>query len=751
MSGIGQPEPPGEVETSLRERLRAVQRSLDESQRLSLLGSWEWDLATGQLVWSDQTFRNFGLEPGSIEPTFDEYLKRLHPEDRELVTSTVQGAAMSGQPFDYYHRIIREDGEIRTLHARGSMVDESPASGRMLGTGQDVTEILRLQAEKTALATEAEDVRRNKFLSDATHDLYSTMDYETRLAELAKFIVPKLADWCAVDILQADDSFKRLAVVHSEPDKVRLAKRLDEDYPEDPASPTGRREVLKTGKPVYMAEITTGMIDAGARDEQHAKLIHSLGLRSFVIAPLIARGKKLGTLTVVMAESGRTFTQRDVDTVVEIARRSAVAIDNARLHQELQKKTNQLEELLEETRSWNETLTEQAVEMEVAQESLREAANDLEKANEELREAEARYRFLSDTIPVQVWTATPDGALDYVSQRTAKFFRRSQEEIVGSGWLDVVHPDDQESTIAAWNRSLATGDEYEVEFRLWSPADNAWVWHLGRAVPLRDDDGRIVRWFGSNTNMDALRRMSDEHERLKHEAQAANRAKMEFLAAMSHELRTPLNAINGYADLLLMEISGTLTDDQRNYITRVQRSGKFLLGLINDVLNFAKIDAGVLDVRKVPVDLNVTLDGIHALVEPQINAKQQQYKYESAGCDVTVLGDSEKIEQIVLNLLTNASKFTQESGSIGVGCHIEDMWAIVRVTDSGRGIPAEKLDSIFDPFVQVDRSRNSSSQQGVGLGLAISRELARAMDGDITVASTVGEGSTFTLRLRLAQ
>ncbi|MEO5903865.1 MAG: PAS domain-containing protein [Gemmatimonadaceae bacterium] len=734
-------------DVSPAETLRRTQQSLDETQQLCLLGSWEWDIASGGLAWSAQTFRNFGLEPGDVAPTFEDYLSRLHPDDRELVTSTVQAAVISGQPFDYYHRLIRPDGEVRTVHARGGIVKNSAGgSPRMVGTGQDVTEILKLQSESASLVAEAATNRRMKFLSEGTEGLYATMDYEGRLAELARYVVPTMADWCAVDIAQEDGSFKRLAILHSDPAKVQTALEVERQYPEDPTQPTSRTQVLATGTPAFLPTIPPEMIDESAKDARHAKLLQSLGLRSAITVPLIAREKKLGTLTVVMAESGRNYDELDLALVKELGRRAAVAIDNARLHLEVQKRNDQLQDLLEEQQAMNETLSAQAIEMEVAQESLRDAAHDLEETNRELRNTEARYSFLSDAIPVQVWTSLPDGQLDYVSGRAAEFFGLTPDALVGSGWANVVHPEDLVATAAAWQAALTTGEPYETEFRLRS-AQNEWAWHLGRAMPLRDDDGNIVRWFGSNTNIDVQKKISEERERLKHEAQAANKAKMEFLAAMSHELRTPLNAINGYADLLLMEIPGPLVKEQHDFIARIQRSGKFLLGLINDVLSFAKIDAGALEVRRVEVNIGDVLNGIHTLVEPQIKAKNQVYTYNGSDEGCSVLGDHEKIEQVVLNLLTNASKFTRDGGTIDLLCTSVKGEVLIAVRDSGRGIDKEQLESIFDPFVQVDRKSNESSQQGVGLGLAISRELARAMGGDLTVESTPGVGSTFTFSL----
>lgn len=620
----------------------------------------------------------------------------------------------------------------------------------MLGTGQDVTEILALQAERAVLTAEADTNRRLKFLSEGTDGLYATMDYERRLAELARYVVPTVADWCAVDILQSDGSFKRLEVVHSDPAKVEMALEMEKEYPEDPTQPTSRTQVLATGTPAFIPEISREMIDLAAKDARHAELIHALGLRSAITVPLIARGIRLGTLTTVMAESGRNYDELDLALVKELGRRAAVAIDNARLHQEVNHKNEELQDLLEEQQMMNETLTAQAMEMEMAQESLRETAHELEQSNRELTEAEARYRFLSDAIPVQVWTAHPDGRIDYMSKGAVQFFGRPAETLVQTGWTDLVHADDLARIGGQWLQSVATGQPYEVEIRILS-ADNEYVWHLVRAMPLRDDEGKIIKWFGSNTNIDAQKRISEERERLRHEAQAANHAKMEFLAAMSHELRTPLNAINGYADLLLMEIPGPLAPEQRDFTTRIQRSGKFLLGLINDVLSFAKIDAGALEVKRLEVNIDDVLAAIHMLVEPQIRSKKQSYTFRGSSEGCVVVGDREKIEQVVLNLLANASKFTREGGAIELSCSCNEETVNIVVTDNGRGVDADKLETIFDPFVQVDRKSTESSQQGVGLGLAISRELARAMGGDLTVESTRGVGSTFTFSLPTKQ
>jgi signal transduction histidine kinase len=246
---------------------------------------------------------------------------------------------------------------------------------------------------------------------------------------------------------------------------------------------------------------------------------------------------------------------------------------------------------------------------------------------------------------------------------------------------------------------------------------------------------------------DRERRARGDAEEARREAEQANRAKTEFLATMSHELRTPLNAIAGYVDLLELEIRGPITEQQRADLRRIQRSQQLLLSLINDILNFAKLEAGQVEFDLTTIPVDGLLADIEPLVSPQIDARGLTYSCVIGDGSLHVRADAEKARQILLNLLTNAVKFTDTGGRVAVDCVARGDLVEVRVSDTGRGIPVDKLETIFEPFVQVDRHLTPTGIQGVGLGLAISRDLARAMGGDITVSSQVVEGSTFTLTL----
>jgi signal transduction histidine kinase len=233
--------------------------------------------------------------------------------------------------------------------------------------------------------------------------------------------------------------------------------------------------------------------------------------------------------------------------------------------------------------------------------------------------------------------------------------------------------------------------------------------------------------------------------RARESAEAANRTKSSFLATMSHELRTPLNAIAGYVDLLAVEVAGELTTKQKDFLARINHAQQHLLGLIDNILNFAKLEAGRIEVRTRSLDVETAVSEAESMMQADLRAGRVDYSRQG-GPPCRVRADPDKLRQILLNLMGNAVKFTEPGGRVSVRWNGDGGMVRIHLVDTGVGVPPEKLEEIFEPFIQGDAELTRTSH-GTGLGLAISRQLARAMDGEVTVISAPGRGSTFTLAL----
>ena len=253
-----------------------------------------------------------------------------------------------------------------------------------------------------------------------------------------------------------------------------------------------------------------------------------------------------------------------------------------------------------------------------------------------------------------------------------------------------------------------------------------------------------ARQYEARQHLEARELARAEAERARAEAEAANQAKVYFLAAMSHELRTPLNAILGYAQLLEMGLRGPVTPAQLEALRHITANQRHLQGVVEDILTFSRVERGdlPLDIAEVPLD--EALATVHIAVEPQLRQNQIQYEYHPCPEPLAARADRARLQQVLINFLSNAAKFTPAGGTVRLECTRVGDTAHIRVHDTGRGIAAAQLDRIFEPFVQISEGYTRTAS-GSGLGLAISRDLARRMGGDILVTSVPGAGSTFTL------
>ncbi|HEX6747258.1 MAG TPA: ATP-binding protein [Longimicrobium sp.] len=451
---------------------------------------------------------------------------------------------------------------------------------------------------------------RFSFLAEVSRCLADSLDYETTLTTVAGMSLPYLDAWCIVDVLTPEGELRRLAVLHPDAAKQEIARELHLRYPPRAGDLIGAPRVIRTGRPEMVFDVPDAALVALAHDDHHRALLRALGIRSYVIVPMVARGRVLGAMTFVTAETQRRFGDIDVVMAEDLARRAAMAVDNAHLHA-------------------------QAIE---ARDAAETAAADAEAALEEALQAEEQLREARDV------------------------------------------------------------------------------------------------------------------------AEEALKARDVFVATMTHEVQTPLNAIIGYLQLLEMDISGTLGEMQRSYVTRAQESSRHLLRLVGDVLDFSRTEAAGMVVARDEVRAAETARSALSLVRPQAAGRLLTLVDLTADAgDLRYLGDEYRVRQILVNLLSNAIKFTPPGGRVTLECRAEGgedggAWLCFRVSDTGAGVSPEDAERIFQPFVQGEAGL-TRPHGGTGLGLPISRRLARMMGGEVTVeghGAEGGGGAVFTLRLPAA-
>ena len=387
------------------------------------------------------------------------------------------------------------------------------------------------------------------------------------------------------------------------------------------------------------------------------------------------------------------------------------------------------------------------------------------EAEEAIRESEERFRLILEGVrDYAIFMLDPRGRVATWNAGAERLNGYRAKEINGVHFSKFYPPDDVAAKKPEHELEVAveTGKYEDEGWRV--RKDGTTYWSNVLITPLRDRTGELVGFVQVMRDLTerraAERRASDAAAKAAAEAEArrradeararadeANSAKSQFLAAMSHELRTPLNAIGGYADLLAMGLAGPVTPQQLEHLGRIKRSQAHLLGIINDILNFSRVEAGHVKYELGPIEIHDVVHSVMLMIAPQAQTKGLRLTDSACDTGLVAWADRAKVDQIVLNLVSNAVKFTQGGGTISLECQqFGNSRVAITVRDTGRGIPADQMESIFEPFVQVGRSL-TDTREGAGLGLAISRDLARAMRGDIIAKSTIDVGSEFKLIL----
>ncbi|MBN3875124.1 MAG: response regulator [Nostoc sp. JL23] len=427
-------------------------------------------------------------------------------------------------------------------------------------------------------------------------------------------------------------------------------------------------------------------------------------------------------------------------------------------NQELQTQITERLSVEEELRKYQNHLEEMVAvrtnEITKTNEQLQQEILERQRILEILRQSEERYRYLAEAIPQLVWTTKPNGECDFFNQNWCEYTGLTLEESLGSGWLAALHPDDVQRADKVWSDAVKNNTIYNNEYRFKRATDGSYRWQLARGLPLKDEQGFVVKWFGTCTDIHEQKQILEERAHLleleqvaRAKAETANRIKDEFLAVLSHELRTPLNAILGWSKLLqTRRLDQTKTSEA---LATIERNATLQVQLIEDLLDISRILQGKLTLNITKINLKSTI--LSALQTMQLAAETKLIEVNTVfepGVG-QIMGDSTRLQQVVWNLLSNAIKFTPRGGKVEVRLQETDGYAQIILSDTGKGISADFLPFVFDYFRQAD-STSTRKFGGLGLGLAIVRNIIE-MHGGIVKADSHGEGkgAIFTISLPL--
>ena len=397
------------------------------------------------------------------------------------------------------------------------------------------------------------------------------------------------------------------------------------------------------------------------------------------------------------------------------------------------------------------------------------------RASEEtLRQIERSLRFIMDSMPQKIFTARPNGDIDYFNPQWTEFTGMSFEQMQDSGWTRFVHPDDLAEKTQHWRHAFETGEPFQSEHRF-RRADGEYRWHFSRAVPMRDEAGRITMWVGSNTDVHDIKLVEAVLQEQAAELSDLHRRKDEFLAMLSHELRSPLAPISNAVQLLGLQ-RGSESPIQQQARSIIERQLGQLQHLVDDLLEVSRITSGKVQLRLERVAVKDIVTSAVETVRPLIEQRQHELTVSLPQEPIWLHADAARLQQVLVNLLTNAAKYTEEGGHVWLTVEevsgttlaagsspghstlghptitaasalpLTGSNVVIRVRDSGSGIAAELLPHIFDIFTQAERSLDRS-QGGLGIGLALVKRLTELHGGNVEASSVIGQGSEFVVRL----
>jgi PAS domain S-box-containing protein len=652
------------------------------------------------LYWNRGAERLYGISrQEALGRVSHDVLQTIHPIPVE------ESKAILAQTGRWEGELMhsRRGGARIVVQSRWALQQDPGRPAAILETNTDITERKRVEQElqdllareQAARARAEEAHQRLASLLEASTALATSLDEETTLANFARAVVPRIADWCAVHLVNEDGTVRQVIVTHPDPAKVRLAHELETRFPYDPYAPAGVPQVLRSGRAELLPHIPDELLDAASPDADLRQVLRDLGLKSSMVVPLAARGRILGAITFVAAESGRHYGPDDVAVAEVLARRAALAVDNARLYREAQRVAVERTAILSQ-------MTEGVV--------------------------------LCDTT----------GTVTFMNEAAIRLYGR---ELVGRSLADYAvttpildaHGHPYEAAALPLDRALTRGEvTVDEEAQLRRPNGSVVIVQRS-ATPVVGEDGTRIGAVLTVRDVTAQRTLEQQKD--------------DFLAAAAHDLKTPLTSLKGLAQILQRRVmSDHAVDPERllEGLNRIDLNATRMTAMINELLDLTRLGMGSrLELNRRPVDLVALVS--RCVAEQEAAAGARHITIESEVPALIGTWDDERLERVISNLLSNAGKYSPQGEPVTVTIAEENdggtRWVVVAVRDRGIGIPTDDLPHIFERF---HRGRNvGTTTRGTGIGLAGVRQIVEQHGGTIEVQSEEGTGSTFTIRLPL--
>ncbi len=755
-----------------RQQTQALLTESEQRLRLALhagqMGIWDWNIQTNQLVWSEEMGTLFGLEGTLIDGTIEDYTKFVHPEDRPLVTESLERSVKDQAAYDLEHRIIWPSGASHWIHCKGQvLLDHGGQPHCMVGTVQNITrkkeDEKRLRDSQLFLSSIVENIPHMIFVKEAQNLKF--LQFNKAGEDLIGYPRNTMIGKTDYDFFPKSE-----ADFYTSKDREVLSGKSPVDIPHETihTKSHGTRSLHtkkiplldEQGSPQYLLGISEDITDRIHAEQEAAQLAHQNELILSSIGDGIY-GLDLEGCTTFVNPAGAEMLGYSVEELIGVPMHGTIhhtKSNNTPYPREECPMYASFEDGLvhhmENEVLWRKDGTSFPVEytsMPIFKDQQLIGAvvtfrdiTDRKLAEKALLESEEQFRQLSEAIPQQVWTALPDGTLDYVNQRITAYFGRTSEELLGQRWQEVIHPEDLPECLNRWTKARETGQSYEVEFRLLRNEDQSYRWHLGRALPILNEEGHVIKWFGTNTDMTEFKQLEHQlHQTQKMEAIGS------LAAGIAHDFNNILMAIMGYTELARIHIRGKRRV-QRNLeeILIASQRGK---ELVQQILTFSRQT----EQQRQPLDIQIVVREVMKLLRATLPTTID-IQAHILGPPSIILGNPIQIHQVIMNLCANAEHAMRETGgvlelsvdTVTVGANglteapdlKPGVYLRLKVGDTGRGMSAETIQHIFNPFFTT-----KGIGEGTGMGLAVVHGIVSTHGGSITVKSELLKGTTFTI------